>query len=251
MNPFSFIYIEFLFRPLFNLLVGITQALPTHNVGWAIILVTIVVRLILLPPSLHQAKQMRKNQDKMSKLQGELKKIKEQHKNDKAKQAEATMELYRRSGVNPASGCLPLLIQLPILIALYRVFFVGLGSETFHYLYLFVPEPTSINQVFFGIPLGEPSLVLGVIAGMAQFVLMKFFTPSPQAQNPSADDEAAQMINSMQKNMAYFFPAMTVFIALQLPAALPLYWTASTLLAIVQQYIIKRVLNLSTNPPTV
>lgn len=251
MNPLAFVYTELLFRPLFNLLVGATQVLPTHNVGWAIIFVTIVVRLILLPSSLHQAKLMQKNQSKMSQLQGELKEIKEKHKDDKAKQAEATMELYRRSGVNPASGCLPLLIQLPILIALYRVFLVGLGSDTFHYLYSFMPEPVGIKQVFFGVSLGEPSMALGVIAGMSQFFLMRYFTPSsPQAQT-AGNDDSAQMINSMQKNMAYFFPVMTVFIALQLPAALPLYWTASTLLAIVQQYIVKKTLNLSSNPPTV
>lgn len=250
MNPFSLIYTELLFRPLFNLLVGITDVLPTHNVGVAIILVTLAVRLILLPPSLHQARQAQKNQAKMGELQAELKKIREQHKDDKAKQAEATMELYRRSGINPASGCLPLLIQLPILIALYRVFFTGMGEETYHYLYSFVSAPGEINMMFFGVSLTAPSLVLGVIAGVSQFILMKFFSGAP-AQAPSANEESAQMIASMQRNMTYFFPVMTVFIALQLPAALPLYWVASTVFAIIQQLIVKRTLHLSSNPPAI
>jgi len=247
MNIFSWTYNELLFRPLFNLLVGITNILPSHSVGWAIIGVTIIVRLVLLPSALHQAKALQKNQDKMGKLQKELKLIKEQYKDDKAKQAEETMLLYRKAGINPASGCLPLLIQLPILIALYRVFYIGLGSETFQYLYPFTTAPEVLQTVFFGIQLTEPSLLLGIIAGIGQFVLMRFFTPT---QNTSAaTDESAQMMAMMQKNMTYFFPAMTVFIALQVPAALSLYWVASTVFAILQQYIVKRTLHLSSNPP--
>ncbi|MDP3997229.1 MAG: YidC/Oxa1 family membrane protein insertase [bacterium] len=250
MNIISVVYTEALFRPLYNLLVGITDFLPNHSVGFAILLVTLIVRLILLPSALHQAKMARRNQDKMQSLQKELKKIKEQHKEDKTKQAEATMRLYRQAGINPASGCLPLLIQLPILIALYRVFFTGLGEETFQYLYSFVPAPSSISAVFLGIDLSIPSLLLGVIAGLGQFAMMRFFSPSPAAQ-PGANESTAQMMASMQKNMTYFFPVMTIFIAMRLPAALALYWVASTAFAIIQQYFIKRALNLSSNPPIV
>src|SRR5689334_3771800 len=127
MNIISLAYQEVLFRPLFNLLVGITNILPNHSIGIAIILLTIITRLVLLPFAWHQARQMQHNQQKMVKLQDQLKALKEKHKDDKAKQAEATMALYREAGINPASGCLPLLIQLPILIALYRVFFAGVG----------------------------------------------------------------------------------------------------------------------------
>jgi YidC/Oxa1 family membrane protein insertase len=250
MNFITQIYHSFLFQPLYNLLVGITEILPGHYIGISIILVTLLVRLILLPSSLHQAKQASLNQEKMSGLKDKLKKIKDQHKDDKAKQAEATMALYKEAGINPASGCLPLLIQLPILIALYRVFLIGIGPDTYQYLYSFVPQPSIVQTMFLGIPLDQPSLVLGVIAGVSQFLLMKFFTASP-ASTPGANEETAQMMASMQKNMAYFFPVMTVFIALQLPSALALYWVASTLFAILQQYLLKRTLHLSSNPPTI
>jgi YidC/Oxa1 family membrane protein insertase len=246
MNPLTFLYNEVLLRPLFNLLVGITNAVPAHNVGLSILAVTLIVRLLLLPPSLHQARQLQTNQRKMEGLKAELKKIQREHKDDAAKKAEATMALYRQAGINPASGCLPLLIQLPILIALYRVFFIGLSPETFHLLYSFVDPPAAAQLVFIGIDLTQPSLRLAILAGISQFALMRLATPAaPQLSGDS--EQSAQMMVSMQKNMAYIFPAMTVFVSLQLPAALALYWVASTLFGIVQQYLFKMYLNVASS----
>ncbi|MEX1112264.1 MAG: YidC/Oxa1 family membrane protein insertase [Candidatus Andersenbacteria bacterium] len=251
MNPFSFVYTEILYRPLFNLLVGITNVLPGHGVGFAIILVTLIVRLVLLPSSLHHARQMRSNQGKMKEVKKELDAIKKKHKDDKGKQAEETMRVYKEAGINPASGCLPLLIQLPILIALYRVFLVGLAPESFQSLYSFVAEPNTIQTIFLGIPLNEPSLLLGVIAGIAQFSQMKWLNPAQTAAQSGANEDAAAMMASMQKNMMYIFPVMTIFISLQLPAALALYWATSTIFGMAQQYILKRSLHLQDNPPAV
>lgn len=250
MNILSYVYTNLLFRPLFNLLVFITNILPTHAVGLSIILVTLVVRLILLPSTVHQLKQAQKNQEKMKDVQTKIKDIQKQHKDDKSKQAEATMQAYREAGVNPAAGCLPLLIQLPILIALYRVFLVGLGSETYHNLYSFISSPANIQTIFLGIPLNEPSLLLGIIAGSAQFILMKLSGTAPNMQ-PSANEDTAQVMQSMQRNMMYFFPVMTVFIALQLPAALSLYWVASTGFAILQQIILKKAFKTDAHLPAV
>lgn len=250
MNPLAIIYNELLFRPLFNLLVGIMNFDPTHSVGIAIIGLTIIVRLILLPPSLHQARQMQQNQSKMGALQKDIAKIKKQYKDDSAKQAQETMKLYREAGVNPASGCLPLLIQLPILLALYKVFLTGITPESFQFLYGFVAAPTVIQQVFLGIDLTAPSVLLGAIAGVLQFILMRFFTTMPAAQ-PGANEDAQQMMMTMQKNMMYIFPVMTVFIALQLPAALAVYWVATTIFAIGQQYFIRRTLKVTVNVPIV
>lgn len=243
MNLFSTLYQEVLFRPLFNLLVGLTDILPGHNVGVSIILVTIIVRIILLPASIHQAKSASKNQEKMAELRVELEAIKKKHKDDQAKQAEETLALYRKAGINPAAGCLPLLIQLPILIALYRVFLIGLGEETYNNLYFFVSEPHTIQASFLGIGLAEPYFILALIAGVFQFILMRMM---PQQQTATTQDNSAQMMMSMQRNMAYMFPVMTVFIAMRLPAALALYWVATTLFAIVQQYALKRVLKLNS-----
>lgn len=249
MNPLSAFYTTVLIQPIFNILVGITNILPTHSIGWAIIIVTFLVRVVLLPSSLHQARQASLTQEKMKKLNVELEKIRQQYKNDKARQSEATMKLYRESGVNPASGCLPLLIQLPILIALYQVFLAGIGPERYGQLYSFVHIPDSINLLFFGIPMDHPSIFLAAAAGIAQFVQIKFFSPGAPAPAASQSTDTAEMMAAMQKNMAYIFPLMTVFISIRLPAALALYWVASTLFGVLQQYIIKRRFHLTANLP--
>ena len=248
MNPFVFAYTELLFRPLLNLLVVITNLLPNHSVGLAIIVVTLLVRLVLLPSSWQQAKQASRNQAKMKEVQGELDTIKRKHKDDRAKQAEETMAVYRKAGINPAAGCLPLLIQLPILIALYRVFLLGLNDDSFQYLYPAVSAPEALTTTFLSIPLDAPSLLLGVIAGVGQFFLMRA-TLQATSQMPGTDEQSAKMMASMQRNMMYIFPVMTIFIALQLPAALSLYWVASTFFAMGQQYLIKRALKTDAAVP--
>jgi len=249
MNPISFIYQEILFRPLFNLLVGLTVFLPGHSLGWAIIITTVLVRLVLLPFSIHQATHMHRNQKKMESLKSELKKINEQHKDNPTEKNKVTMELYRKAGVNPVAGCLPLLIQLPVLIAIYRVFLHGLGPENWQYLYSFVAHPAVLNLYFFGINITTPNLVLAILAGIGQFIQVRMMSPTPQAAGQ--DDESAKMMASMQKNTNYIFPALTVFIALRLPAALPIYWIVSTIFAVGQQYFIKRYMKVSLNTPVV
>ncbi len=244
MNPLSFLYNELLFRPLFNLLVGLTNILPTHNVGISIILVTLIVRIALLPFSIHQAKNASKHQTKLSQLRTELDKIKEKYKHDQAKQAEATLALYKQAGINPAAGCLPLLIQLPVLLALYRVFLIGLGSETYSYLYPFINAPQALQLSFLGLALTKPSFPLALIAGVSQFALMRL--ASPPSPTPPPPGDSTQLMAAMQRNMSYMFPVMTVFIALQLPAALALYWVATTVFAIVQQYVLKYTLKLNS-----
>lgn len=248
MNPLTFIYTEALFRPLLNLLVGFTNNLPGHNVGWAIVIVTAIVRAALLPLSFHQVKKAHENQSKMGEVQAKIKAVQEKHKDDKTKQAEETMKVYRESGVNPAGGCLPLLIQLPILIALYRVFLAGLTPDVYPMLYGFVGRPENLDLIFFGISLHDPSLRLGVLAGLGQFIQMRFLTTAPAPTDPAADDAAA-MTAAMQRNMMYIFPVMTVFIAMRLPAALALYWLVSTIIGIGQQYVFKRFMGISSSMP--
>jgi len=188
---------------------------------------------------------MQANQTKMAEMQQQLNKIKKKYSNDQAKKAEETMRLYKEAGINPASGCLPLLIQLPILIALYRVFLVGISPETYQFLYAPVSPPNTIGLNFLSIDLTQSSLLLGITAGLFQFILMKMVTPA-KPNISTGDDQSAQMMASMQKNMSFIFPVMTVFIALQLPAALALYWVATTIFGIVQQYIFKKYLNVSS-----
>ena len=133
---------------------------------------------------------------------------------------------------------MPILIQLPILIALYRVFWSGLNPKELLTLYSFVANPVHINPLFIHIVnLSEPNMILAVLAGLTQYFQTKMMLPK---KSPIAGDQGKQadFANMMQKQMTYFMPVFTVIILVSLPSALGLYWTISGLFSIVQQYLI-------------
>jgi YidC/Oxa1 family membrane protein insertase len=222
------IFNTFLVQPLLNLLVYFYNIIPGHDVGIAIILVTVLIRL-LLAPSFFKAL---KSQREMAVLQPKLNELREKYKENKEEQAKALMALYQEHKINPLGSCLPILIQLPILIALYRVFVIGLGHETLSkYLYSFVHNPGTLDPTFLGaINLSQPSWIFGVIAGLAQYVQSKMMLSQNQTNDPTAKALAIQT--------TYVFPVLTLVFSLTLPAGLPLYWIVTTLFAIGQQYYI-------------
>ncbi len=145
------------------------------------------------------------------------------------------MKLYKENRVNPMSGCLPILVQLPILIALFRVFYTGLEPEKLNLLYSFVSRPAELNSSFLGIiDLAVPSLILAIIAGFLQFVQAKMMLPKKQTGNLKI--KGVDFSSMMGQQMTYFMPIITIFIAMRLPAGLPLYWIVITLFGIIQQY---------------
>ncbi|GAI32145.1 unnamed protein product [marine sediment metagenome] len=150
------------------------------------------------------------------------------------------MGLYKREKINPFSGCLPLLIQLPVLLALYRVFWHGLQPEQMSLLYNFVPLPGAIDPTFFGIVnLAQPNIIMAILAGILQFIQTKMLTPKQKADKKQDSNFA----NQMQKQMQYFMPVFMVLILFRLPSAIGLYWLTTTLFTIVQQYVILRKKN--------
>lgn len=222
-----------LYQPLFNGLILLYEYLPGHDFGVAIIVLTILIKFILYP----LGAQAIRSQRSMSEIQPKVKAIQEKFKDDKAKQSQAVMELYKQEKVNPFSGCLPLLVQLPILIALFQVFWRGFGEERLAFLYNFVPYPGQIDTTFLGlVNLAEASIALALLTGLAQFVQTKMITPKQKKEKKGAPD-FSQM---MQKQMLYFFPIFTVFILWRLPSAVALYWLTTTLFTIGQQYIMMR-----------
>ncbi len=231
---FLTLYNDIIYRPLLNLLVFFYNIIPGHDIGIVIILVTIIIRLILAP-SFHKSL---KSQKAMNDLQPKLNEMRERLKNDKEGQAKAMMELYKEHKINPLSSCLPLLLQLPILIGLYQVFRVALNSKIdiatrLSGLYHFIHMPTSISPYFLGfLDLSAPSIALGVIAGAAQFWQSKMMMPKVAGQDATA--------KAMQLQTTYVLPVISIIIAIKLPAGLPLYWIVTTLFAIAQQYYIKR-----------
>jgi len=233
MNIFSFLYTEVLWRPLFNGLVFFYNILPGHDLGAAIIVLTIAIRLVLAPLLL----KAQAAQKKMALIQPELKRIQAQHKNNKEAQSKALMELYAAHNVNPFSGCLVLLIQLPILIALFQVFRRGLDAASLIYVYGFLSRPAVLHAVAFGfLDLTRGNIWLGVIAAATQFFQTKLSAPPPAPEGATGGDFA----KALQWQTTYFFPLLILLWSYSLPAALTLYWTAMNLFGIVEQLILRK-----------
>ena len=229
----NFFYL-ILYQPLFNCLVFFYNYIPGHDFGVAIILLTVLIRIILYPTSVKAVKSQRG----LQKLQPLISEIQKKYKDDREKQAKETLALYKKEKINPFSGILLALIQLPILIALYRVFWDGLNPKELTSLYSFVANPGNINGLFLHmIDLSKPNMVFAVLAGLVQYFQTKMLTPkSNPGQGPK--DKTADFSAAMQKQMLYVMPVFTVIILISLPSALGLYWTVSGLFSIIQQYLI-------------
>lgn len=199
----------------------------TGNFGLAIIGITILVKLVTLPLTLKQDKSMKA----MKQIQPEIDKIKEKYKDDPKMLNQMTMELYKEKKINPAGGCLPLLIQMPILFALFGVLRIDpnivskAGEVVYPYIYLpTIPSTETFLWLSLGSP--DPYFILPVLNGILSFLQQKI---TGTGDNPQ------------MKNMMYMFPIMMVFISYKMPAGLQLYWVVSSVAGIIQQYwIIKK-----------
>ena len=229
----NFFYI-ILYRPLFNCLVLLYNYVPGHDFGMAIIFLTVLIRVVLYPISVKAVKSQRG----LLKLQPQMQEIQKKYKEDKEKQAKEILELYKKEKINPFSGLLLALIQLPILIALYRVFWQGLNPKELAVLYSFVANPGHINALFLHIiDLSKPNLIFAILAGLTQYFQTKMLLPqtAPKKNQQSKEADFSQI---MQKQTLYFLPVFTIIILMNLPSALGLYWTISGLFSIIQQYLI-------------
>lgn len=234
----SNLFHEFLYRPLFNALIYLYQNFSFHDLGIAIILLTILIRLILFPLFYKGAK----DQAIMQRLAPKIKAIQQDHKHNKEKQAQAMLELYRLHRVNPLSGFLLLIVQLPILIALYRVFLKGLSNGSFDALYSFIPGPDSLNLFFLGlVDLGSRNIFIVILAVIAQYFQGKLSL----AKTKNNDLKSLSPMERMSKQMAFIGPIMTfVFLYFfNLPSAVGLYWLTTTAFSVIQQIMINKSLN--------
>jgi YidC/Oxa1 family membrane protein insertase len=236
----SEIFNLFVSQPIFNTLVFLYNIIPGHDFGIAIILTTIILKSVLLPLSKKQIESQKKLQD----LQPQIKQLQEKNKDNKEKQTKELMQFYKDNKVNPFGGCLPLIVQLVFLIAIYRIIIqisdAGLIVETKN-LYSFVSNPGNINHLFIGlINLTKPSIVLAVLAAVAQFWQTKMLMQS-QPKTAPKEDGTPDFAQMMTKQMLFLGPIMTLFIGIKFAAGLSLYWLISTLFAIFQQlYIFKK-----------
>ncbi len=227
-----------LYQPLINALAFLVSIIPGGDVGVAVILLTILVKLILFPLS----QKSIESQAEMNILAPELEKIKKSGAS-KEEQARLTFELYKKHNTNPFSGCLLVLVQFPIIIALYYVFYKGINFDG-GLLYSFIHAPEHMNMIFLGLlDISKRSLVLAVIAGISQF-LQAYYMPAPPAPvTGSTGSFQESFAKSMSTQMKYVFPILITWIAYRISGAVALYWITSNLFMVGQQIYVKREKN--------
>jgi len=248
MDIFLPVWNNFLVHPLLSLLVLVAGAF--HDFGIAVVLVTVAIRMLLYPLYVTQIRSQRVMQE----LAPALNDIKAKYGKDRQKINEEQMKLYKERGYNPATGCLPLLLQMPILFAMYAAFIQapGLTGEQLQgVIWPFVPVPPLLGDHIdltahwlpwiqscvqngvaqIGLACPDPLKVLPILAGASQLFASVMAQPAKQVTTTDPQQK-------MMQSMAYYFPLITVFIAWSLPAGLAVYWVTTTLFQIVQQYFV-------------
>lgn len=245
---FRLFFRTFFYNPVYNLFAALVLIFPGYSLGWAIITITLIIRLALLIPQ----QKMLVSQRRMQLIQPKIKAIQEEHKGDQATIGMKMMELYKKEGVNPLGSCLPIFIQIPILIVLYQVILnisnPGNLAHLYHIDWLQSFRNITISSHFFGLELaksgGIVGIVLGVLTGGLQFGQMWLSQKKIKANQPEKEEKPKDPnmpdMQQMQKMMIYIFPAMAAIFAFQFPAGVGLYWLVGTLFMIVQQAVANR-----------
>lgn len=212
-----------LYQPIVSVLIFIYNTIAFGDLGVAIIFLTILVRIVLLPIFYKGAK----DQALMQRLQPHIKQIQLDHKDNKEKQAQALLELYKKHKLNPFSSILLLIVQLPIFIVLFQIFTRELSTATFD------------NHLFLGLMnLEQKSVWIAIGTALLQYVQTKLTLP----KSGGAAEKGASPLSSIGKTMGIIGPAITLVVLLNLPAALGVYWATSTVFSIVQQIYINKKL---------
>jgi YidC/Oxa1 family membrane protein insertase len=214
-----------------------------YSFGFAIILFTLVIKLITLPLTFQQLRASRAMQE----MQPELQKLQKKYKGDREKLSQAQMELYKEAGVNPLGGCLPTLIQLPVWFALYRALFNLANEGVLSGGFFWIPslaEPRNLSWLWplppsVGWGTAAAFLVLPVLTVISQIIVQKMMTP------PNPDSQQASM-----NQMMTLMPLMFGFFALQVPQGLTLYWVTSNIFSLIQQYFVTGWGGLKPSPTT-
>lgn len=242
-----------IYQPLYNTLIFLYNIIPGADFGIAIIAITLLLRFLLIP----LYKKQIESQQKLQVLQPKIKAVQKKTKGNKEQQAKELMELYKEHKTNPFSGCLPLIIQLIFLIAIYNILIsissAGLQVDTAQ-LYSFVGDPGKINQFFISIvDLTKPSIVIAALAAIAQFFQAKMLMKTQdekkalEVSKKTGDDQQPDFAQMMSKQMLFLGPILTLVIGIKFAAGLSLYWLTSTLFMLVQQIYIEKKNAVSKN----
>jgi YidC/Oxa1 family membrane protein insertase len=228
------------YEPIYNLLVLVLSYAPLHDIGTAIIVVTVIVKLILLPLNMSALR----SQYVMKRIEGEMGRIKEEYKTSPQESSKKMMELYRREKVNPFASLFTVLIQIPIFIALYFVFSKGLINDPSS-LYSFVHFPDSLHTRAFGLfDVTERNIIIAFLSGLASYALARRQTVS-MISKKEAHEETFQdhFMKSMRVQLLYVLPVVVGFSAAVLPSALGFYWFISSVITYLQDIYIKNKLS--------
>ncbi len=228
---------EFVFLPLYNGLIFLVDMVPGHDVGIAVIALTVIVRILLIPLSRKavQAQMVAKQ------IAPEIEEIKKKHAKDKEAQGKAIFALYRERGIHPFAGLGLVLLQFPVLVGLYWVFsHGGLPAVDASQLYSFVNPPAFLQMNFLGvIPMDGKSIVLAFTAMVSQLVYTRLSmgAPSPKPSTPVEASLSEDLARSFDTQARYVLPVFIGVISYYVAAAAPLYWTTSNIFMIAQEYV--------------
>lgn len=243
-----YLYNTYLYIPLYNAFIGFISAFPWIDAGIVVVLFTVVVKLILFPLS---QKSVR-SQIEMKKIQPEIDALKLKYKDNKQEQALKTMALYKEKGVSPFSGIFLALIQLPILIALYMVFYKNsLGQVNTSLLYSFIHAPEHINTFFLGLfDITQKNTILAVVVAVGQYLQIKYTMPATPKKVEGAPKDTsfqAELGRSMSMQMKYVMPIFMFFIARSFASLVSLYLITSSVFAIGQEIYMRKKIALEDN----
>ncbi|MEK7135524.1 MAG: YidC/Oxa1 family membrane protein insertase [Patescibacteria group bacterium] len=232
----SYLYHTFFFDPLYNTLLLLFKVLPWADAGIVIILLTVLVRLILFPLS----RKAVVTQVKMAEIAPELEEIKGRYKDKPEEQAKKTLALYKEKGVNPFSGILVIIIQIPLMIALYQIFLHFAEVRT-DLLYSFVTAPGQVNTVFLGlVDLAGKSAVIALLAALSTYFQLQIAGRGQSA--PKGNSFGDNLTRNMQTQMKYIFPVIVFFISYRISGVIALYWLTTNLFSIAQDLYVRSTL---------
>ncbi|MEI8061838.1 MAG: YidC/Oxa1 family membrane protein insertase [bacterium] len=239
---FSSFYNNFLYHPLYNGLVYLIGVVPYHDVGIAVVVLTLVVKFILFPLS----KKSVVTQIKMKQLDPELKALQAKYKDNRQELSQQLLTFYKKNQLNPFSGLFLILLQLPIIFALYKVFYSGdIHIINTTILYSFVGIPAAINTIFLGIfDLAiKHSLFLSIFVGITQFIQAQLVVPPHDKTKPiDPKDMGQNLARSMNTQMKYVLPVFVAFISYSLASLVSVYWITSNIFAIGQELYFRKTI---------
>lgn len=227
------------YEPVYNLIVLVLTYVPFHDIGTAIVVATLLVKLLLLPLNLSALR----SQYLMKKVEAEVNTLKEKHKDSPQEASKQMMEIYKREKINPFASLFVVIIQIPIFFALYFVFAKGLFADP-NSLYSFVHFPTLLHNEAFGLfDVTKKNIIVAVLAGLSSYVLARRQTVS-MTSNKQAHEETFQdqFMKSMKVQLLYVLPVIITFSAAVLPSALGLYWLTSNVVGYAQDVYMKNKL---------